>query len=86
MDGPKIQGQILAVWILAAKLPNSDLNFAVDFGVDFFFPSASRRKMPPSKNPPKIPHKIHPGICPEKFPSDFCRSLLLTKKHPPNIS
>ena len=29
--GPKIQGQILAVWILAAKLLNSDLNFAVDF-------------------------------------------------------
>ena len=27
------QGQILAVWILAAKLPNSDLNFAVDFWV-----------------------------------------------------
>ena len=30
------QGQILAVWILVAKLPNSDLNFAVDFLVDFF--------------------------------------------------
>ena len=30
------RGQILAVWILAAKLPNSDLNFAVDFWVDFF--------------------------------------------------
>ena len=32
----KSQGRILAVWILAAKLPNSDLNFAVDFWVDFF--------------------------------------------------
>ena len=31
------QGQILAVWILAVKLPNSDLNFAVDFGVNFSF-------------------------------------------------
>ena len=31
----KSQGQILAVWILAAKLPNSNLNFAVDFWVDF---------------------------------------------------
>ena len=29
------QGQILAVWILAAKLPHSELDFAVDFGVDF---------------------------------------------------
>ena len=29
------QGQILAVWTLAAKLPNSDLNLAVDFGVMF---------------------------------------------------
>ena len=31
------QGQMLAVWILAAKLPNSDVNFAVDVWVDFFF-------------------------------------------------
>ena len=30
------QGEILAVRILAAKLPHSGLNFAVDFGVDFF--------------------------------------------------
>ena len=29
------QGQTLAVWILAAKLPNSHLKFAVDFWVDF---------------------------------------------------
>ena len=30
------QGQILAVWILAVKLPNSDLIFfCVDFWVDF---------------------------------------------------
>ena len=29
------QGEILAVWIFAAKLPDSDLNFAVDFWVDF---------------------------------------------------
>ena len=28
--------KILAAWILAAKLPTSDLNFAVDLGVDFF--------------------------------------------------
>ena len=49
--------QILAVWILAARLPNSDLNFAVDLGVDFsscFFqgkgPTKSTKKIPP-KNP-----------------------------------
>ena len=30
------QGQILALWGLAAKLPNSDLNFAVDFWVLIF--------------------------------------------------
>ena len=29
------QAQILAVWIFAPKLPNSDLNFAVDSWVDF---------------------------------------------------
>ena len=30
------QGQILAVWILAVGLPDSDLNFAVDFCGGFF--------------------------------------------------
>ena len=51
----KRQGRILAVWILAAKLPNSDLNFG---------PQNS------------------PGICPEKFPSDFCRRLLMQQNAP----
>ena len=69
----KGQGQILAVWILATKLPNSDLNFAVDFFL-LFFP---RKKA--WKNPPKIPRRIHPGLCSEKCPSDFCRSLFLKK-------
>ena len=32
------QDQILAVRVLAAKLPNSDLNFAVDVSVDLFLP------------------------------------------------
>ena len=32
------------MWILAAKLPNSDLNFAVDFLVDF--PLFSKEKGP----------------------------------------
>ena len=43
------------MWILAAKLPNSDLNFAVDFLVDFFllfFPRNNARKNP-LKNPPQ---------------------------------
>ena len=30
-----LQGQFLAVWTLVMKLPNSDLIFAVDFGLDF---------------------------------------------------
>ena len=34
---------ILAVWILAAKLPNSDLNFAEDFWVDFLLLSCARK-------------------------------------------
>ena len=38
------QIQILAVWILAAKLPDSDLNFAVDFWVDVFPPVFSKGK------------------------------------------
>ena len=70
------QSQILAVWILAAKLLNSDLNFAVDFWVDFLLLFFPRKKA--QNNPPKIPRKIHPGLCSEKFPSDFCRSLFLT--------
>ena len=69
------QGWILAVWILAAKLPNSDLNFAGDFLVDFFLLFFPRKR--PEKIHQKIPRKIHPGLCSEKFPSDFCRSLPL---------
>ena len=42
------QGQILAVWILAAKLPNSDLNFAVDFQADYFSLLFSQEKPCPS--------------------------------------
>ena len=70
------QGRILAAWILAAKLPNSDLNFAVDVLVDCFLLFFPRRKA--QKNPPKNPPRNSPGTCSEKFPSDFCRSLFLT--------
>ena len=49
------QGQIRAMWILAAKLPNSDLNFAVDFFGDFCS-CFSNEKGP--KNPPqKLKHR-----------------------------
>ena len=53
-----LQGQILAVWILAVKLPNSDLNLAVVFFVDVVL-SFFKEKDPP-KNHRKLPHKIHP--------------------------
>ena len=70
-----LQGWILAVWTLAAKLPNSYLNFAVDFGVGFcsFFPRKRARK-----HPQKNPSQSSPDIFGEKFPSGFCRSLFLT--------
>ena len=61
-----LQGRILAVWILAAKLPNSDLNFAVDFLVDFFLLFFPRKKA--RKNPPKNPPQNSPGTLFGKFP------------------
>ena len=70
------QGRILAVWILTPELPHSDLKIAVDFWVDFFLLLFSREKGT-EKIHQKIPGKIHLGLCSEKFPSDFCRSLLL---------
>ena len=76
-----IQGRILAVRALAAKLPNSDLNFAVDFCVDcppvFFFPKKARKKSQ------KIPRKITqdfvrknpPRISAEAFSSQICQRI-----------
>ena len=72
------QGRTLAVWILAAKLPNSDLNFAVDFFVDFFLLFFPRRKA--RKNPPKNPPQNSPRTLFGKIPLGFlhcCRSLFL---------
>ena len=63
------------MWIFAAKLPNSDLNFALDFLV--YFPPVFPRKKTPKTLLQKIPRKIHPGICSEKNPLAFCRSLPL---------
>ena len=65
-----LQGRILAVGILAAKLPNSDLNFAVDFWVDFFLLFLSKEKGP-KKSTKKSP---------AKFTRDFVR------KNSPRIS
>ena len=51
---PKISSQILAMWILALKLPSSDLNFAMDYWVDFsscFFQGERPEKI--TKNPPQ---------------------------------
>ena len=73
------QGRILAVWFLAVKLPNSDLNFAVDFWVDFFLLFFPRKKA--GKNPPKNPPKNSPRNLFGKIPrSDFCRGLFLTNR------
>ena len=74
--GQYARSQIHTVWILAAKLPNSDLNFAVDFWS--IFSSCFFQGERPEKIHQKIPLKIHPGLNWEKFPSDFCRSLFLT--------
>ena len=50
-DPGNSQGRILAAWTLAAELPNSDLNFAVDFGVDFFPPLFSKEKLGKKSRP-----------------------------------
>ena len=62
------QGQMLAVWALAAKLPKSDLNFAVVFGVDF-----SSWFLPGKKGPQKIPQQSFPPGSPWNL---FCKSPL----------
>ena len=62
--------KILLVWTLAAKFPNSDLNFAVEFGRggDFsLFFSGEKRLKSPLKNP----LQSSPGNS-EKFPLQFC--------------
>ena len=58
------------MWILAAKLPNSDLNFGVDFWGDFFLLFFSK-----AKGPKKSTKKS-----PAKFTRDFVR------KNSPRIS
>ena len=63
------QGQILAVWILASKLLNSDLEIAVDFWVDFFLLFFPRKRA--RKNPPKNPRQNSPGKSVGKIPLRF---------------
>ena len=77
------QGRILAKWILAAKLPNSDLNFAVDFLVDFFlllFPRKKARKVPP-KNPPQNSPRTLFG----KIPLGFLQKPFLDSSPPSKV-
>ena len=63
------------MWILAAKLPNSDLNFAVDFLVDFFLLFFPRKKA--RKNPPKNPPQNSPGTLFGKIPLGFLQKPFL---------
>ena len=73
----KSQGRIFAVWILAAKVPNSDLNFAVDFLVDFFLLFFQGKR--PEKNPPKNPPQNSPGTLFGKIPLGFLQKPFLEK-------
>ena len=66
------------MWILAAKLPNSDLNFAVDFSVDFFVLFFPRKKA--RKNPPKNPPQNSPGTLFGKIPLGFLQKPFLDRK------
>ena len=61
------QGQILAAWILTAKLPNSDLNFAVDVLLCFFPRNKSTQKSPANS----------PGNLIRKIPLESLQKLLL---------
>ena len=69
------QGQIPAVWILAAKLPNSELNFALDF-FGGSFPSNFSKEKGQKKSTKKSPQNS-PGTLFEKFPSDFLQKPFL---------
>ena len=72
-QGSICQGRIsgLAVWILAAKLPNSDLNFAGDLGVDFS--SCSFKEKP---DPPILGFAISLLSSFSDFPCLFCAFFL----------
>ena len=65
------------MWIWTPKLPNSDLKIAVDFDCSGFWGGFFPLVFFSKKKPEKIHHEIQLGLCSEKFPSDFCRSLFL---------
>ena len=67
--------QILAVWILAARLPNSDLNFSADFLLDFFLLFFPRKKA--RKNPQKNPPHNSPRTLLGKIPLGFLQKPFL---------
>ena len=54
--------KILAVWILATKLSNSDVNLALDSWVDFVPGICSKEKWPQKIHPKNLP-QISPNIC-----------------------
>ena len=58
------------MWILAAKLPNTDVKFAADFGVDLF-PLVFLQAKTPEKIHPKNPSQDSPGTLFEKIPLGF---------------
>ena len=71
-----VKARFLQCGFWAAKLPNSDLNFAVEFLVDFssfFF----QGKRPKKKIHRKIPRKIHPGTLFGKIPLGFLQKPFL---------
>ena len=71
-------GQILAVRILAAKLPNSDFEFCCGFWVDFLLIFFSKEKGP-EKIHQKIPPQKSPGNLFGKIPLGFLQNPSLEK-------
>ena len=59
----------------------SQMQYFVVFGQQDPFGMFNVKRRPtrrPERIHKKISRKIHPGLCSEKFPSDFCRSRFLT--------
>ena len=68
---------VLTWWVLAAKLPSSDLNYAVDLGADLFFLFIYKERA--RKKSTKKNLQFSQGNLFEKFPlSNFSRNPFLT--------
>ena len=80
-DSQKVQDRSLQCGFWPRKLPNSDLNFAVDLWVDIFlfFPRKKARK-----NPPKNPPQNSPGNSVGKIPLGFLQKPFLNKNSRPD--